>query len=151
MLAFIIDHWSWPDLLKLLGRSYGVLHYVFNKSVLFIYIWVYSGDDSASLHWLHLKIMLFKVSYYWLIWKLDCFIRRCRWPCRLRHGSAASRLMGVRVRILPSAWISVSCECCVLSVRGLCDDLITLPMESYRLWQKPQEWGDQSPRWAAAP
>jgi hypothetical protein len=26
------------------------------------------------------------------------------------------------------------CECCVLSDRGLCDELITLPEESYRLW-----------------
>jgi hypothetical protein len=25
-------------------------------------------------------------------------------------------------------------ECCVLSGRGLCDKLITLPEESYRLW-----------------
>jgi hypothetical protein len=28
----------------------------------------------------------------------------------------------------------VFCECCVLSVRGLCDELITRPEESYRLW-----------------
>jgi hypothetical protein len=28
----------------------------------------------------------------------------------------------------------VCCECCVLSVRGLCDGLITRPEESYRLW-----------------
>jgi hypothetical protein len=32
------------------------------------------------------------------------------------------------------AWISVSCECCVLSGRGLCDGLVTRPEESYRLW-----------------
>jgi len=25
------------------------------------------------------------------------------------------------------------CECCVLSGRGLCDELITCPKESYRL------------------
>jgi len=30
--------------------------------------------------------------------------------------------------------MSVCCECCVLSVRGLCDGLITRPEESYRLW-----------------
>jgi len=30
--------------------------------------------------------------------------------------------------------LSVCCECCVLSGRGLCDDLITRPDESYRLW-----------------
>ena len=30
--------------------------------------------------------------------------------------------------------MSVSCECCVLSGRGLCDQPITRPEESYRLW-----------------
>ena len=29
----------------------------------------------------------------------------------------------------------VCCECCVLSGRGLCDELITHPEESYRLWR----------------
>jgi hypothetical protein len=28
----------------------------------------------------------------------------------------------------------VCCECCVLSGRGLCDELINRPEESYRLW-----------------
>ena len=45
----------------------------------------------------------------------------------------ASRPLGLRVRILPGAWVSVSCECCVLSGRGLCDGLITRPLESYRV------------------
>jgi len=30
--------------------------------------------------------------------------------------------------------MSVSCECCVLSGRGLCDELITRSEEFYRLW-----------------
>ena len=30
--------------------------------------------------------------------------------------------------------MSVCCECCVLSDRDLCDELITCPEESYRLW-----------------
>jgi hypothetical protein len=30
--------------------------------------------------------------------------------------------------------MSVSCECCVLSGRGLCDGLITRAEESYRMW-----------------
>ena len=38
------------------------------------------------------------------------------------------------VRIPLGACMSVSCECCVLSRRGLCDGLITRPEESYRLW-----------------
>ena len=32
------------------------------------------------------------------------------------------------------AWMSVCCECCALSGRGLCDELITHPELSYRLW-----------------
>jgi len=28
----------------------------------------------------------------------------------------------------------VCVECCVLSCRGLCDELITRPEDSYRLW-----------------
>ena len=32
------------------------------------------------------------------------------------------------------AWKFVCCECCVLSGRGLCDELITRSEESYRLW-----------------
>ena len=32
------------------------------------------------------------------------------------------------------AWMSVCCECCVSSGRSLCDELITRPEESYRLW-----------------
>jgi hypothetical protein len=33
------------------------------------------------------------------------------------------------------AWISVRCDCCVLSGRVLCDKLITRPEESYRRWR----------------
>ena len=32
------------------------------------------------------------------------------------------------------AWIFVCCDCCVLSGRGLCEELITRSEESYRLW-----------------
>jgi len=32
------------------------------------------------------------------------------------------------------AWMSVCCECCVLSERGLCVGPITRPEESYRVW-----------------
>jgi hypothetical protein len=44
-----------------------------------------------------------------------------------------SRLLGLWVRIPPRAWIYVSCECCVLSGRGLCDGLVPRPEESYRV------------------
>ena len=50
-----------------------------------------------------------------------------------RCGSAAALFPGLRVRIPPGAWLSVSCECCVLSGRGLCVGPITRPEESYRV------------------
>jgi hypothetical protein len=34
----------------------------------------------------------------------------------------------------PVGGMDICCECCVLSGRGLCDELITRPEESYRLW-----------------
>jgi hypothetical protein len=34
----------------------------------------------------------------------------------------------------PGAWMSASCECCVLAGIALCDRLITRPKESYRVW-----------------
>ena len=45
-----------------------------------------------------------------------------------------SPLLRSWVRIPRGAWIFVCCECRVLSGRGLCDELITRPEESYRLW-----------------
>ena len=58
---------------------------------------------------------------------------RSQWPRGLRRRSAAARLLRSWVRIPPGAWIFVCCECRVLSGRGLCDELITRPEESYRL------------------
>jgi hypothetical protein len=52
----------------------------------------------------------------------------------LGRMSAAAGLLRLWVRIPPVAWIFVCCESCVMSGRGLCDELITHPEESYRLW-----------------
>ena len=59
---------------------------------------------------------------------------RSQWPSGLRRRFAAARLLRSWVRIPPGAWIFVCCECCVLSGRGLCDELVTRPEESYRMW-----------------
>jgi len=71
--------------------------------------------------------------------------RRSQWPRGLRRRSAAARLLRSWIRIPQGAWMFVCCDCCVLSDRGLCDELITRPEESYRLWcvdvcdlEKPQ-------------
>ena len=45
----------------------------------------------------------------------------------------ATRPMRTWVRIPPGTWIFVCYECRVLSGRGLCDELITRPEESYLL------------------
>ena len=58
---------------------------------------------------------------------------RSLWPCAKSRRCAAAYLLGLRFRIPPRAWMSVSCECCVLSGRCLCDGPITCPEESYRL------------------
>jgi len=52
----------------------------------------------------------------------------------VRGRSAATRLLRLWFRIPLGAWMSVCCECCVLSARGLCDELIAHPEESYRPW-----------------
>ena len=89
---------------------------------------------------------------------LKCYQRRSQWPRGLRRRSAAARLLRSWVRIPPGAWMFVCCECCVFSGRGLCDELITRPEESYLQWcvvvcdlEKPQECGGHAPRWVAAP
>ena len=40
-------------------------------------------------------------------------ISRSQWPSGLRRGSAAARLLGLRFRIPPRAWMFVCFECCV--------------------------------------
>jgi hypothetical protein len=59
---------------------------------------------------------------------------RSQWPRGLWRRSAAGRVLRSWVWIPMQAWVFVCCECCVLSGRGLCHELITSPEESYRLW-----------------
>ena len=59
---------------------------------------------------------------------------RSQWPRGLRRRSTPARPLILWVRIPLGSWMSVCCECCVLSGRGLCDGLITRPEKSYRLW-----------------
>jgi hypothetical protein len=89
----------------------------------------FSGPAQASKR-IALPFTLFRTVYgdylslkYW-----------SQWSRGLRHTSAAVRLLGLWVRIPQRAWIYVCCECCVLLGRGLCDEPITRPEESYRLW-----------------
>jgi hypothetical protein len=62
------------------------------------------------------------------------WICRSQWPRGLSRQSAASRLLRSWLCVSPGAWMSVCCECFVLSHIGLCDELISRLEESYRLW-----------------
>jgi hypothetical protein len=48
-------------------------------------------------------------------------------PIPVAARFAAVRLLGLLVRIPPGAWMSASCECCVLSRTGHCSGLIIRP------------------------
>jgi len=74
----------------------------------------------------HAKLIQLKSSIFFFKLYFNIF-RPCQsqWPRGLRRRSAAARLLRLWVRTPPGAWMSVCCECCVLSGRGLCDALIT--------------------------
>jgi hypothetical protein len=57
------------------------------------------------------------LQFMWIIW--------CNTPIPVTARSAAVRFLGLGVRIPPEAWMSVSCECCVLWSRGLCVGVTT--------------------------
>ena len=84
----------------------------------------------------HVSTVLYQSMYLCLIqyflvrilFTVKCLTSRSQWPRGLRRRSAAARLLRSWVRIPPRAWMFV---CCVLSGRGLCDELITRP-ESLR-------------------
>ena len=56
---------------------------------------------------------------------------RSQWLNGLTRRSVAARLLRLWVRIPPGARMFVCCEYCVLSGRGLCEELIPRPEESY--------------------
>ena len=75
------------------------------------------------------------INIYFILYILIGFMSRpSQWPRGLRRRSVAARLLRLWVRLPSEAWVSVCCECCVLSGRGLCDELITCPEEYYWLW-----------------
>jgi hypothetical protein len=57
-----------------------------------------------------------------------------QWPRGLRRGSAAARLLGLRVfESRRGVCMSVSYKCCMLSGMDLCDGPILHPEEFYRV------------------
>ena len=101
-------------------------------------------DDTHSLSY-HMGRNTRGFHFLWA-WKLNTYFSpiknfwshnstsQSQWPRGLRRRSADARLLRFWVRIPPRVWTFVCCECCVLSGRGLCDELITRREECYRLW-----------------
>jgi hypothetical protein len=89
------------------------------------YIYIYIYDMSR----LRVKNSLFYVQVCGLY-----AVHSSQWPRVLKRRSAASRLLKFWVRIPPGAWMHFCCDCCVLLGRGLWDELIIYPEESYWLW-----------------
>jgi hypothetical protein len=83
-----------------------------------------------------MNIVLYILYYIFYTWLPAVYgdSDRSHWLRGLRRRSGAFHLLRLRVRNAPVAWMSVCYECCVLSGTGLCDELITRPEESYRLW-----------------
>jgi len=55
------------------------------------------------------------------------------WGCRSKAwvcGRSHAYIVGSN----PTGGMNVACECCVMSGRGLCDELITRPEECLELW-----------------
>ena len=95
--------------------------------------------DKRRGHITDSRLRIFHCRYFWFSRRYQKLSNtdtkgRSRWPRGLSRRSAAARLLVLRVRIPPGAWMSACCECCVLSGRYLCVRLITRPEESCRVW-----------------
>ena len=58
---------------------------------------------------------------------------RSQGPRGLRRMSAAARLLRLWVRNPLGTWMLFCCECCVLSGRSFCDELITSSVEFFQI------------------
>jgi hypothetical protein len=95
--------------------------------------WIWSNTD-ILVFVLIVEYMLYLINWVKCIYTLWLsFVCWSQWLHGLRRRSKAARLLGSWVRIPPGARMFVCCVYCVLSGRGVCDELITHPEESYRL------------------
>ena len=92
-----------------------------------IYRDVLEFENVVRLHCTHNNLGLFHALKNL---RKECLCRS-QWPNGLRRGYGVARLLGLRVQLPQGARISFCGECCVMSVRSLCDRPITYPEESY--------------------
>jgi len=87
------------------GIHVGSSHPWYNK---FLHVWKYLVNHALQME-----------EKCFVLLRKD--LRRSQWSRGLRYRPAATRLPGLLFRIPRRAWVTVSCECCVLSGRGPCD------------------------------
>jgi hypothetical protein len=97
-------------------------HYDNIRNCLFPLLFFLLCLHKFSLNWCCHFFLFISIYISALCIRIDC---RSQWPCSLRFRSTAACLLWSWVRIPPEAWMLVSCVCCVLSCRGLCDGQIT--------------------------
>jgi len=73
------------------------------------------------------RVDLVDYFYCFVIRPVPVAARSKAWVC----GRSPAEIVGSNPT---GVWMSICCEYCVLSGRGLCDALIIHPEESYRLW-----------------
>jgi hypothetical protein len=69
-------------------------------------------------------------SNLWVIAQLDRF----QWPRGLKAWVCVRSLAAIVGSNPTASWMSVSCDCCLLSGTSPCVGLITRPEQSYRVW-----------------
>ena len=132
---------TWFNTYKVIFREYNfTTAESFYWTTLLVYI-NYTLWKSPFNSWtmLELRIVLLKLWFNNIWVHLLVFIEEILFepiprPRGLRHGSGVSRLLGLQVRILLGASVSVSCECHVLSGRGFCVGLIFRSEKTYSVW-----------------
>ena len=81
----------------------------------FVYVqWWYQQNTFRLIKIRSFYIYIYITNFNIVCWYCYCICRSLS-PCGQTRGSAVAGLQGLRVRIPPVGWISVSCECCVLS------------------------------------
>jgi len=103
------------------ARGIGVFGAFMAKHAKSTHVYLFAGQDLRTAKNIFIKLDIEEFC-------------QSQWLRSLRCRSAAARLLRSWVRIPQGAWMFVCCECCVLSGRGLCNELSSRPEESYRLW-----------------
>ena len=98
------------------------------------------------------------VGRHWIFCLYSQNLCRSQWPRGLRRRSAAACLWDRGFESHRGMDLCLLWVLCVLSGRGLCNELITRSEESYWLWcvvvcrlDKPRAWGGHDPCWVATP